>query len=151
MMKKIAKLNDVAFHLINKVNKKKLKINTLLIKNWEKIFGENHNKVKIKKITMLGKDNLINIEFSIDSIISFELHTQIELIKLKCEELIGQKVNKILFFHDLIENFNDDNFSDKTDKELLLKDVNYQNFNDIKDEKVREIFINIRKKIDSDA
>ena len=150
-MKKIAKLNDVAFHLINKVNKKKLKINTLLIKNWEKIFGENHNKVKIKKITMLGKDNLINIEFSIDSIISFELHTQIELIKLKCEELIGQKVNKILFFHDLIENFNDDNFSDKTDKELLLKDVNYQNFNDIKDEKVREIFINIRKKIDSDA
>ena len=25
MMKKIAKLNDVAFHLINKVNKKKLK------------------------------------------------------------------------------------------------------------------------------
>jgi len=150
-MKKIAKLNDVAFHLINKVNKKKLKINTLLIKNWEKIFGENRNKVKIKKITMLGKDNLLNIEFSIDSSISFELHTQIEIIKLKCEELIGQKVNKFLFFHDLIENFNDDNFSDKTDKELLLKDVNYQNFNDIKDEKVREIFINIRKKIDSDA
>ena len=63
----------------------------------------------------------------------------------------GQKVNKILFFHDLIENFNDDNFSDKTDKELLLKDVNYQNFNDIKDEKVREIFINIKKRIDSDG
>jgi len=144
-------LNDVAFHLINKVNKKKLKINTLLIKNWEKIFGENHNKVKIKKINMLGKDNILNIEFSIDSSISFELHTQIEIIKLKCEELIGQKVNKILFFHDLIENFNDDNFSEKTDNELLLKDVNYQNFNGIKDEKVREIFINIKKKIDSDA
>ncbi len=150
-MKKIAKLNDVAFHLINKVNKKKLKINTLLIKNWEKIFRENHNKVKIKKITFLGKDNLLNFEFSIDSSISFELHTQMEIIKLKCEELVGQKVNKILFFHDLIENFNEEEFSDKTDKELQLKDVNYQNFNDIKDEKVREIFINIRKKIDSDA
>ena len=150
-MKKIAKLNDVAFHLINKVNKKKLKINTLLIKNWEKIFGENHNKVKIKKITFLGKDNLLNFEFSIDSSISFELHTQMEIIKLKCEELVGQKVNKILFFHDLIENFNEDEFSDKTDKELLLKDVNYQNFNDIKDEEVRNIFLNIRKKIDSDA
>ena len=74
-----------------------------------------------------------------------------EIIKLKCEEFIGQKVNKILFFHDLIENFNEDEFSDKTDKELQLKDVNYQNFNDIKDQKVREIFINIRKKIDSDA
>ena len=150
-MKKIAKLNDVAFHLINKVNKKKLKINTLLIKNWEKIFGENHNKVKIKKITFLGKDNLLNFEFSIDSGISFELHTQMEIIKLKCEELVGQKVNKILFFHDLIGNFNEDEFSDKTDKELPLKDVNYQNFNDIKDEKVRKIFMNIRKKIDKDA
>ena len=63
-MKKITKLNDVAFHLINKVNKKKLKINTLLIKNWEKIFGENHNKVKIKKITFLGKDNLLNFELN---------------------------------------------------------------------------------------
>ena len=150
-MKKITKLNDVAFHLLNKVNKKKLKINTLLIKNWEKIFGENHQKVKIKKIALLGKDNLLNFEFSIDSGISFELHTQMEIIKLKCEELVGQKVNKILFFHDLIENLNEDEFSDKTDKELQLKDVNYQNFNDIKDEKVREIFINIRKKIDSDA
>ena len=150
-MKKIAKLNDVAFHLINKVNKKKLKINTLLIKNWKKIFGENHGKVKIKKISMLGKDSLLNFEFSIDSSISFELHTQMEIIKLKCEELLGQKVNKILFFHDLIENFNKNIFSDKTDKKSALKDVNYQNFNDIKDEQVREIFINIRKKIDSDA
>ncbi len=150
-MKKIAKLNDVAFHLIDKLNQKKLKINTLLIKNWERIFGENHNKVKIKKITFLGKDNLLNFEFSVDSSISFELHTQMEIIKLKCEELIGQKVNKILFFHNLIENFNENESSDKTDKELQLKDVNYQNFNDIKDKKVREIFINIRKKIDSDA
>ena len=32
-----------------------------------------------------------------------------------------------------------------------LKDVNNQSFNDIKDEKVREIFINIKKRIDSDA
>ena len=93
----------------------------------------------------------MNLEFSIDSGISFGLHTQKEIIKLKCEELIGQKVNKILFFHDLIENFNKNIFSDKTDKKSVLKDVNYQNFNDIKDEQVREIFINIRKKIDSDA
>jgi hypothetical protein len=100
---------------------------------------------------MLGKDSLLNFEFSIDSSVSFELHTQMEIIKLKCEELLGQKVNKILFFHDLIENFNVDKFSDKTDKELLLKDVNNQTFNDIKDEKVREIFINIKKRIDSDA
>ena len=150
-MKKIAKLNDVAFHLINNVNKKKLKINTLLIKNWEKIFGKNQDKVKIKKITLLNKDALLNFEFSIDSSISFELHTQMEIIKLKCEELIGQKVNKILFFHDLIENFNENNLIDNLDTKTALKDVNYQKFNDIKDKEVREIFINIKKKIDGNA
>tara|TARA_B100000900_G_scaffold259512_1_gene221194 strand:+ start:631 stop:1083 length:453 start_codon:yes stop_codon:yes gene_type:complete len=150
-MKKITKLNEVAFHLLNKVNKKKLKINTLLIKNWEKIFQENHNKVKIKKITLWGQDNLLNLEFSVDSGVSFELHTQMEIIKLKCEELVGQKVNKIHFFHDCIENLDEKYFCDKSDKELQLKDVNYQNFNDIKDEEVRNIFLNIRKKIDSDA
>ena len=79
------------------------------------------------------------------------MHTQIEIIKLKCEELIGQKVNKILFFHDLIENFNENKFIDNLDKKMSLKSVNYQKFNDIKDKEVREIFINMRKKIDSDA
>ena len=99
----------------------------------------------------MNKDALLNFEFSIDSSISFELHTQIEIIKLKCEELIGQKVNKILFFHDLIENFNENKFIDNLDKKMSLKGVNYQKFNDIKDKEVREIFINMRKKIDSDA
>ena len=99
----------------------------------------------------MNKDALLNFEFSIDSSISFELHTQIEIIKLKCEELIGQKVNKILFFHDLIENFNENKFIDNLDKKMSLKDVNYQKFNDIKDKEVRKIFINMRKKIDSDA
>ena len=97
-MKKISKLNDVAFHLINKVNKKKLKINTLLIKNWEKIFGINHHFVKIKKITLLGQADSLNLEFKIDSSKSFELHSKNPEIKLKCEAILGAKVNKILFF-----------------------------------------------------
>ncbi|MDA8694532.1 hypothetical protein N9M32_00120 [Alphaproteobacteria bacterium] len=74
-----------------------------------------------------------------------------EIIKLKCEELIGQKVNKILFFHDLIENFNENNLIDNPDTNTALKDVNYQKFNDIKDKEVRKIFINIKKKIDGNA
>jgi hypothetical protein len=74
-----------------------------------------------------------------------------EIIKLKCEEFIGQKVNKILFFHDLIENFNENNLIDNLDTKTALKDVNYQKFNDIKDKEVREIFINIKKKIDGNA
>ena len=146
-MKKIAKLNDVAFHLINKVNKKKLKINTLLIKNWEKIFGENHNKVKIKKITLLGKDNILNFEFSIDSSVSFEMHTQTEIIKLKCEELIGQKLNKITFFHDIFDS-NSENFNtDMSIMEKRLKRVSNKNFNGIKDKEVKSIFENILNKI----
>jgi len=146
-MKKIAKLNDVAFHLINKVNKKKLKINTLLIKNWEKIFGENHNKVKIKKITFLGKDNLLNFEFSIDSSISFELHTQMEIIKLKCEELVGQKVNKITFFHDILDS-NSEKLNTKIPiTEKKLKRISNKNFNGIKDKEVKSIFENILIKI----
>ena len=146
-MKKIAKLNDVAFHLINKVNKKKLKINTLLIKNWEKIFGENHSKVKIKKITLLGKDNLINLEFSIDSSISFELHTQMEIIKLKCEELVGQKLNKITFFHDILDS-NSEKLNTKIPiTEKRLKRISNKNFNGIKDKEVKSIFENILIKI----
>jgi hypothetical protein len=146
-MKKIAKLNDVAFHLINKVNKKKLKINTLLIKNWEKIFGENHSKVKIKKITMLGKDSLLNFEFSIDSSISFELHTQMEIIKLKCEELLGQKVNKITFFHDILDSNSGDFTTDIPIMKKRLNRVSNKNFNGIKDKEVKSIFENILNKI----
>ena len=146
-MKKIAKLNDVAFHLINKVNKKKLKINTLLIKNWEKIFGENHNKVKIKKITFLGKDNILNFEFSIDSSVSFEMHTQIEIIKLKCEELIGQKLNKITFFHDILDSDSENFNTDMSIMEKRLKRVSNKNFNGIKDKEVKSIFENILNKI----
>ncbi len=146
-MKKISKLNDVAFHLINRVNKKKLKINTLLIKNWEKIFGINHNFVKIKKISLSGKTDSLNLEFKIDSSKSFELHSKTPKIKLKCEEILGVKVNKILFFQDLLTQCEltipkiEKNTSEK------LKDVNNQKLNDIKDEEVRAIFKNISKKI----
>ena len=49
-MKKFSKLNDIAFHLVNKVNKKKLKINTLILKNWEYIFGNNNKFVKLKDL-----------------------------------------------------------------------------------------------------
>jgi hypothetical protein len=40
---------------------------------------------------------------------------------------------------------------DNLDTKTALKDVNYQKFNDIKDKEVREIFINIKKKIDGNG
>ena len=146
-MKKISKLNDVAFHLINRVNKKKLKINTLLIKNWEQIFGIYHQFVKIKKITLIGQTDSLNLEFKIDSSKSFELHSKNPEIKLKCEDILGAKVNKILFFQDLLTEEGGINSETKKNTSLKLKDVNNQKLNDIKDEEVRAIFKNITKKI----
>ena len=146
-MKKISKLNDVAFHLINRVNKKKLKINTLLIKNWEQIFGIYHQYVKIKKITLIGQTDSLNLEFKIDSSKSFELHSKNPEIKLKCEEILGAKVNKILFFQDLLTEEGGINSETKKNTSVKYKDVNNQKLNDIKDEEVRAIFKNIRKKI----
>ncbi|MDC3122786.1 hypothetical protein OA525_00980 [Alphaproteobacteria bacterium] len=146
-MKKISKLNDVAYHLINKVNKKKLKINTLLIKNWGEIFGINHHFVKIKKITLLGQTDSLNLEFKIDSSKSFELHSKNPEIKLKCEEILGIKVNKILFFQDVLSKKSLVNSVIKKNSSKKLKDVNNQQLNDIKDEEVRSIFKNISNKI----
>ena len=142
-MKKISKLNDVAFHLINKVNKKKLKINTLLIKNWEKIFGINHHFVKIKKITLLGQTDSLNLEFKIDSSKSFELHSKNPEIKLKCEEFLGIKINKIVFFQDLLRKETSINYKIQKSSPTKLKGVNNQKLNDIKDEQVKSIFENI--------
>lgn len=146
-MKKISKLNDVAFHLLNNLNKKKLKINTLLIKNWEKIFGINHHFIKIKKITLLGQTDSLNLEFKIDSSKSFELHSKNPEIKLKCEEILGIKVNKILFFQDVLSKESLVNSVIKKNNSKKLKDVNNQQLNDIKDEEVRSIFKNISNKI----
>tara|TARA_Y100000996_G_scaffold414914_1_gene407357 strand:+ start:2676 stop:3128 length:453 start_codon:yes stop_codon:yes gene_type:complete len=146
-MKKISKLNDVAFHLLNKVNKKKLKINTLLINNWEQIFGQDQSHIKIKKISLLKQTDSLNLEFKIDSSKSFEFHSKQREIILKCEEILGIKVNKVLFFQDFL--------SDKIETETVkrkrslkkLKGVNNQKLNDIKDKEVKAIFENIIHKI----
>lgn len=56
-MKKINKLNDIAFHLVNKINKKKLKLSTLLIKHWDKLFEQDVNFVSLKKISVNSKSD----------------------------------------------------------------------------------------------
>ncbi len=146
-MKKISKLNDVAFHLLNKVNKKKLKINTLLIDNWEKIFGSVHNYIQIKKISLLNQTDSLNIEFRIDPSISFELQSKQREIILKCEEILGIKVNKVIFFQDFLSNKNEIKSAPKKISFKKLKGINNQKLNDIKDEEVKTIFENIINKI----
>ena len=146
-MKKFSKLNDIAFHLVNKVNKKKLKINTLILKNWEYIFGHNKKFVQLKKTIINNKTESVIFELRVSPEKSFEMHSKTNEIVIKIEEVTGVKVNKILFFQDLsdrnLENRNISNFSMKQEGKTL----NNQNFNGIKDEEVRSIFENINKKL----
>ena len=146
-MKKFSKLNDIAFHLVNKVNKKKLKINTLILKNWEYIFGQNNKFVQLKKTIINNKTESVIFELRVSPEKSFEMHSKTNEIVIKIEEVPGGKVNKILFFQDLsdrnLENRNISNLSMKQEGKTL----NNQNFNGIKDEEVRSIFENINKKL----
>ena len=146
-MKKFSKLNDIAFHLVNKVNKKKLKINTLILKNWEYIFGQNNKFVQLKKTIINNKIESVIFELRVSPEKSFEMHSKTNEIVIKIEEVTGVKVNKILFFQDLsdrnLENRNISNLSMKQEGKTL----NNQNFNGIKDEEVRSIFENINKKL----
>ena len=146
-MKKFSKLNDIAFHLVNKVNKKKLKINTLILKNWEYIFGQNNKFVQLKKTIINNKTESVIFELRVSAEKSFEMHSRTNEIIIKIEEVTGVKVNKILFFQDLsdrnLENRNISNLSMKQEGKTL----NNQNFNGIKDEEVRSIFENINKKL----
>ena len=146
-MKKFSKLNDIAFHLVNKVNKKKLKINTLILKNWEYIFGQNNKFVQLKKTIINNKTESVIFELRVSPEKSFEMHSKTNEIVIKIEEVTGVKVNKFLFFQDLsdriLENRNISNLSMKQEGKTL----NNQNFNGIKDEEVRSIFENINKKL----
>ena len=146
-MKKINKLNDIAFHLVNKINKKKLKLSTLLIKNWDKIFEKDANLVSIKKITLNSKSDSLNIELNLDPSISFKMHTKTNQLMIQMEEILGLKVNKIIFFQD---NFSNENYfakSNRDNKTSSVKTINNENFNDIKDLEVKSIFENIISKI----
>ena len=146
-MKKFSKLNDIAFHLVNKVNKKKLKINTLILKNWEYIFGQNNKFVQLKKTIINNKTESVIFELRVRPEKSFEMHSKTNELVIKIEEVTGVKVNKILFFQDLsdrnLENRNISNLSMKQEG----KNLNNQNINGIKDEEVRSIFENINKKL----
>ena len=148
-MKKISKLNDVAFHLLNNLNKKKLKINTLLTKNWKIIFGEYSKDIELKKVSILGQSDSLKLEFKINSSKSFELHSIQREIILKCEEILGLKINKIQFFHDFLSKKNINKIDNQKIATKKLKDVNNQKLNDIKDEEVKQIFENIMNKINA--
>jgi len=141
-------LDDVAFHLVNHLNKKKLKLNLLLIKNWEKVVGSEFlNKSNLKTITYDQKSDSCSIEISCDPSIVLELRSQLPQITLRIEQSIGIRVKKLNFFQDIFESKLKENISNEEIDERASKNTNKLELNDIKDDKVSSIFKRINLSI----
>jgi hypothetical protein len=139
--KKFSKLDDVAFHLIDHLNKKKLKLNLLLSKDWVKIVGSEFlNKSNLKDINYSQKSDSCSIEIVCDPSIVLELRSHLPEITLRIEKSIGIKVKKINFFQDIFEDRLKNNSSGALNDERLSKNVNKIELNDIKDDEVSSIF-----------
>ncbi len=139
--KNFSKLDDIAFHLVNYSNKKKLKLNLLITKNWTNIIGNKlAKKSRLKDVKYSKLTDSIFIAISCDPSIILELRSSVEKITLKIEYTTGIKVKKINFFQDIFK----DSFSELTqDKKLKypqLKNVNKNKLNDIKDQEITSIF-----------
>ena len=146
--KKFSKLDNVAFHLVNHLNKKKLKLNLLLIKNWEKVVGSEFlNKSNLKTITYDQKSDSCSIEISCDPSIVLELRSQLPQITLRIEQSIGIRVKKLNFFQDIFENKLKENISNEEIDERASKNTNKLELNDIKDDEVSSIFKRINLSI----
>ena len=146
--KKFSKLDDVAFHLVNHLNKKKLKLNLLLVKNWEKVVGNEFlNKSNLKTITYDQKSDSCSIEISCDPSIVLELRSQLPEITLRIEQSIGIRVKKLNFFQDIFENKLKENISNEEIDDRASKNTNKLELNDIKDDEVSSIFKRINLSI----
>ena len=146
--KKFSKLDDVAFHLVNHLNKKKLKLNLLLIKNWEKVVGSEFlNKSNLKTITYDQKSDSCSIEIICDPSIVLELRSRLPEMTLRIEQIIGVKVKKLNYFQDIFENQLKKNTSNDENDVGRSKNTNKSELNDIKDNEVSSIFERINSSI----
>ena len=146
--KKFSKLDDVAFHLVNHLNKKKLKLNLLLIKNWEKVVGSEFlNKSNLKTITYDQKSDSCSIEIICDPSIVLELRSRLPEMTLRIEQIVGVKVKKLNYFQDIFENQLKKNTSNDENDVGRSKNTNKSELNDIKDNEVSSIFERINSSI----
>jgi hypothetical protein len=146
--KKFSKLDDVAFHLVNHLNKKKLKLNLLLIQDWEKIVGsELTYKSNLKNIAYDQKSDSCSIEIACDPSIVLELRSQLPEIILRMEQSLGIKVKKLNFFQDIFVNQLKKNTSNDKNDVGRSKNTNKSELNDIKDNEVSSIFERINSSI----
>ena len=146
--KKFSKLDDIAFHLVHNLNKKKLKLNLLLSKDWEKITGANfYNTTKIRQLTYDQKADSCSVEITCDPSIVLELRSQLTEITLRIEQALGIKVKKVSFFQDIFENQIEKKLNDYQIENIPSKNVNKIELNDIKDNETSLIFERINRSI----
>ena len=144
--KKFSKLDDVVFHLVNHLNKKKLKLNILLTKNWEYIVSSDFiKKSNLKNITYDKKSDSCSIEIICDPSIVLELRSRLSQIKLRIEQTIGIKVKKLNFFQDIFSSQSENRSHDDKNYHDPSKKVNKIEFNGIKEAEASLIFERINK------
>ena len=146
--KKFRKLDDVAFHIVNHLNKKKLKLNLLLNKDWEKVVGiDFFLKTKLKTLSYHQKSDSCSIEILCDPSIVFDLRSRLPEITLRVEQTIGMRVKKIHFFQDIFSSQSSNKITINNKYEHLSKKVNKIELNGIKDVDADLIFERINRSI----
>ena len=133
---------------MNHLNKKKLKLNLLLNKDWEKVVGiDFFSKTKLKTLSYHQKSDSCSIEILCDPSIVFDLRSRLPEVTLRIEQTIGIKVKKIHFFQDIFSGQYVNEITIDKKYEDLSKKVNKTELNGIKDVEANLIFERINKSI----
>lgn len=133
---------------MNHLNKKKLKLNLLLNKDWEKVVGiDFFSKTKLKTLSYHQKSDSCSIEILCDPSIVFDLRSRLPEVTLRIEQTIGMRVKKIHFFQDIFSGqYVNEITIDKKFEDLSNK-VNKTELNGIKDVEANLIFERINRSI----
>ncbi|MDB9824678.1 hypothetical protein OAC15_01045 [Alphaproteobacteria bacterium] len=133
---------------MNHLNKKKLKLNLLLNKDWEKVVGiDFFSKTKLKTLSYHQKSDSCSIEILCDPSIVFDLRSRLPEVTLRIEQTIGMKVKKIHFFQDIFSGQYVNEITIDKKYEDLSNKVNKTELNGIKDVEANLIFERINRSI----
>ena len=133
---------------MNHLNKKKLKLNLLLNKDWEKVVGiDFFLKTKLKTLSYHQKSDSCSIEILCDPSIVFDFRSRLPEIKIRFEKTLGMRVKKIHFFPDVFSSPSSNKITINNKYEHLSKKVNKIELNGIKDVDADLIFERINRSI----
>ena len=133
---------------MNHLNKKKLKLNLLLNKDWEKVVGRDFfSKTKLRTLSYHQKSDSCSIEILSDPSIVFDLRSRLPEVTLRIEQTIGMRVKKIHFFQDIFSGQYVNEITIDKKYEDLSNKVNKTELNGIKDVEANLIFERINRSI----